>query len=131
MFMFRIRHGNSFSLSIAAGHTMMLTIHRSCVSCPGPPEMSGSVVPRHTDKVPHSNFFHIARRAPNSPRCRAAASAPTGSRVHATWEPVPTDCPDSDIDHRAPLLIRLLKLPHASFWDRFASDGEAATWAPG
>ncbi|HZC80867.1 MAG TPA: hypothetical protein VE222_03975, partial [Nitrospiraceae bacterium] len=30
MFMFRIRHGNSFSLTIARGHVMMLTIRRSC-----------------------------------------------------------------------------------------------------
>jgi len=32
MFMFRIWHGNSFSLSIAVGHAMMLTVRRSCGS---------------------------------------------------------------------------------------------------
>lgn len=32
MFMFRIWHGDSFSLSIAGGHAMMLTVRRSCGS---------------------------------------------------------------------------------------------------
>src|SRR5215510_1928268 len=127
MLMFRIRHGNSFSRSIAIDHAMTRTIHRSCVSCPGPHEMSGLVVPRHTDKLPHSDFSHIAHRAPSTPRCRAVASVRTRSRAHATWEPVPTDYPGSGIDRRAPLLIPLPRLPHAIFWGRFASDGEAPT----
>src|SRR6266850_7099543 len=131
MFMFRIWHGNSFSLSIAGGHARILTVRRSCVSYLGPPEMSVSVVPRHTDRTPHSNFSHIARRAPSSRRRREAASARTGSRAHATWKPVPTGCPDIDTDRPAPLLVRPPCPLHAPFGNRLASDNAAPTWAPG
>src|SRR5262245_7574665 len=130
MFMFRIRHGNSFSLLIAGGHAMMLTIRQSCVSCPGPPEMSGSVAARHIDKIPRSSFSHIVRRAPGSRHCRAAASVRTRLRVHATWKPVPTDCPDNNTGRRAPLLVRPPRSPHAPSEDRFALGDEAPTWAP-
>src|SRR5438046_8161368 len=122
MFMFRIWHGNSFSLSIAGGHARILTVPRSCVSYLGAPEMSGLVVPGHTDRTPHSNFSHIAGRAPSSRRRREAASARTGSRVHAPSEPVPTGCPDIDTDRPAPLLVRPPRPSHAPFGDRLASD---------